>query len=183
MSALLREYGVATTIAFPLIKAGTNDFAVSADYTPVSGDVKISKDEGTAANTTTTTPTALTMGNGGIWTLPLTGTEMSASRIYITIIDASTKAINDQMIIIETYGAGNGTVEINRWSDGLLKRDLASVTGEASRSVLNAIRKIRNKWSISGSTITYTKEDDSTSAFTSSITANGSNQITSEDPT
>jgi hypothetical protein len=87
------------------------------------------------------------------------------------------------MIIIETYGAGNGTVEINRWSDGLLKRDLSSVTGEASRSVLNAIRKIRNKWSISGSTITYTKEDDSTSAFTSSITANGSNQITSEDPT
>lgn len=183
MSALLREYGVATTIAFPLIKAGTSDFATGSDYTPVSGDVKISKDEGAANTTATATPTALTMGNGAIWTLPLTGTEMSASRIYITVIDAATKAVNDQMIIIETYGAGNGTVEINRWSDGLLKRDWTSVTGEASRSVLNALRKIRNKWSIASTTITYTKEDDSTSAFSSTITVNGSNQITSEDPT
>lgn len=183
MSALLREYGVSTTIAFPLIKAGTTDFATSSDYTPVSGDVKISKDEGAAATTTTATPTALTMGNGGIWYLPLTATEMQASRIYITVIDASTKAVNDQMIIIETYGAGSGTVDVNDWADAFLKRDWTAITGEASRSVLNALRKIRNKWSISGSTITYTKEDDSTSVFTSSITANGTNQITSEDPT
>lgn len=183
MSALLREYGVATTIVFPLIKAGSNDFAVSADYTPVAGDVKISKDEGAAANTTTTTPTALTMGNGAVWTLALTATEMQAARITVTIIDATTKAVNDQAILIETFSAGSGTVDINRWSDGLLKRDLSSVTGEASRSVMNAIRKIRNKWSISGTTITYTKEDDTTTAFTSTVTANGTNQITSEDPT
>ena len=174
MSALLREYGVATTIAFPLIKAGTSDFATGSDYTPVSGDVKISKDEGAANTTATATPTALTMGNESHLTLPLTGTEMSASRIYITVIDAATKAVNDQMIIIETYGAGNGTVEINRWSDGLLKRDWTSVTRSIT-PVLNALRKIRNKWSIASTTITYTKEDDSTSAFSSTITVNGSN--------
>lgn len=55
-------------------------------------------------------------------------------------------------------------------ADALLKRDMSSVTGEASRSLLNCLRFIRNKWSISGSTMTITKEDDSTSAWTGTVT-------------
>lgn len=183
MSALIREYGVATTIYFPLIDAGTQNFAVSGDYTHASGDTKISKDGGAAANTTNA-PAAITMGNGAMWELDLTATEMQAKTIVITIIDAATKAVEDQMIVIETYGAGNGELDLNDFADALLKRDWTSVTGEAARSVLNALRKLRNKWSISGSTLTVTKEDDSTSAFTETLTTSAStDRITGADPT
>lgn len=107
MSALLRKYGVQTDIYFPLIKAASNNFAVSADYTHSSGDVKVSKDGGAAA-TATNSPSAITMGNGAMWKLTLTATEMQAAKIVVTIIDASTKAVEDQMIEIETYGNASG---------------------------------------------------------------------------
>lgn len=56
-------------------------------------------------------------------------------------------------------------------ADALLKRDWNSVTGEAARSVLNALRKLRNKVSFNGSnTLTVTEEDDATTAYTQSIT-------------
>lgn len=68
-------------------------------------------------------------------------------------------------------------------ADALLKRDLSVVTGEAARSPLNALRFLRNKWSISGTTLTVTKEDDATSAWTSTITATpGADPITANDP-
>lgn len=51
-----------------------------------------------------------------------------------------------------------------------LKYDWTGITGEAARSTLNALRFLRNKWSISGTTMTVTKENDSTSAWTSSLT-------------
>lgn len=54
--------------------------------------------------------------------------------------------------------------------DALLKRDLTAVTGEAARSPLNALRKLMNKWSITGATLTIFKEDDTTSAYTQAIT-------------
>lgn len=101
--AELRKYGVQTDFYFPLIKVGGNNFAVSADYTHSSGDVKISKDGGAAA-TATNSPSAITMGNGAMWKLTLTATEMQAAKIVITLIDASTKAVEDQMIIVDTYG-------------------------------------------------------------------------------
>lgn len=98
----LRKYGVASTIDFPMIKRGVVDFAVSADWTPAAGDCKISKDEGADANSANlpAAPTSTT----GKWKLALTATEMQAARIAITIIDAATKAVEDQFLIIETYG-------------------------------------------------------------------------------
>lgn len=209
MSAIMRKYGVSTTITFPLIKAGSNNFAVSGDYTHASGDVKITKDEGTAA-TATNAPSALTMGNGAIWTLTLTATEMQAARIVVTIIDATTKAIEDQAIIIETYGNASAQHEFDldtatqsvtvsdktgfaltsgehtNIADAILKRDWTSVTGEAGRSVLNALRHLRNRWGTSGGTLTVYKEDDSTSAWTATLTttaASGADVITDSDPT
>lgn len=59
--------------------------------------------------------------------------------------------------------------EKNSIADALLKRDMSAVTGEASRSFLNCLRFIRNKWSISSSTITVTKEDDTTPAWTATL--------------
>jgi hypothetical protein len=65
----------------------------------------------------------------------------------------------------------------------ILKFDWDGFTGEADRSMLNALRFLRNKWSISGSTLTITKEDDTTSAWTSTVTGDASaNPITASDP-
>jgi len=63
-------------------------------------------------------------------------------------------------------------------ADEMLKRDWNSVTGEAARSVLNALRKLRNKVSFDGAaTLTTTKEDDSTTAYTQSVV-----EDTNQDP-
>lgn len=62
--------------------------------------------------------------------------------------------------------------ERNNIADALLKRDMSVPTGEASRSLLNCLRFMRNKWSTNGNTLTVTKEDDSTTAWTSTITTN-----------
>lgn len=68
-------------------------------------------------------------------------------------------------------------------AEALLKLDLSTVTGEAARSLLNAVRFLRNKWSISGTTLTVTKEDDTTSAWTATVTTNASAEpVTGSDP-
>jgi hypothetical protein len=99
----LSKYGVARHIYIPIVKRGVVDFAVGADWTPAAGDVKISKDGGAAANVTNL-PTAITMGNTAMWDFSLTATEMQAAQIKVTVADAATKAVEDQMFVIETYG-------------------------------------------------------------------------------
>ncbi len=68
-------------------------------------------------------------------------------------------------------------------ADALLKRDMSAVTGESARSPLNALRLLRNKRSIAASTLTVTKEDDSTSAWTATLTTDGTAEpVTIVDP-
>ncbi len=98
-----RKYGVATHVYVPIIKRAVVDFAVSADWTPAAGDVKISKDGGAAANVTNL-PTAIAMGNTAMWDFSLTATEMQAAKIKVTVADSATKAVEDQFFDIATYG-------------------------------------------------------------------------------
>lgn len=99
----LYKYGVAVHLYKPIIKRGVVDFAVSADWTPSAGDVKISKDGGAAANVTNL-PTAITMGNTATWDYSITATEMQAAKVRITVSDAATKAVEDTQFEIDTYG-------------------------------------------------------------------------------
>lgn len=101
--AYLSKYGVARKIRIPLIKRAVADHAVSADWTPAAGDVKISKDGGAAANVTNL-PTAIAMGNSTVWEFSLTATEMQAAQINVTIGDTATKAVEDDGFDLETYG-------------------------------------------------------------------------------
>ncbi len=57
-------------------------------------------------------------------------------------------------------------------ADAIFKRDFSAITGEASRSLLNCMRALRNKWSFSGNTYTVTKEDNTTPAWTATVTTN-----------
>ncbi len=67
-------------------------------------------------------------------------------------------------------------------ADALLKRDMSAVTGEADRSPLNALRFLRNKWSIAGSTLTITKEDDTAEAWTAEVTQTAGDPVSAIDP-
>lgn len=69
-------------------------------------------------------------------------------------------------------------------ADALLNRDLSAVSDTNARTLLNAVRFLRNKWSISGTTLTVTKENDATTAWTSALTGTpGANPVTASDPT
>ena len=87
----------------------------------------------------------------------------------------TTASINDGALTAAKAAAG--------FFDAILTRDWTSVSGEASRSVLNALRFLRNKWSISGTTLTITEEDDTTSAWTATVTPDAAAEpITGSDP-
>jgi len=54
-------------------------------------------------------------------------------------------------------------------ADALLNRDMSAVSDTNARSPLNALRLLRNRWSVSGTTMNVTKEDDTTTAWTSVV--------------
>lgn len=66
-------------------------------------------------------------------------------------------------------------------ADALLTRDMAAVDDSSGdRMPLDAFRAIRNKVSVAAGTVTITKEDDTTSAWTAAVT--GTPAVTSVDP-
>lgn len=105
MAAFLRKYGTGTgaDVYVPIIKRAVVDFALSADWTPAAGDVKVSQDGGAAANIGTL-PTAVTMGNTAMWKFVFSDAELQCAFLAVTAADAATKAVEDQMFVIETYG-------------------------------------------------------------------------------
>lgn len=105
MSAFLRKYAIGSgaDIIIPLVKRGVVDFAVGADFTPAAGDVKVSIDNAAAANIGTL-PTATAMGNTAQWKFVFTNAELTGKTITISVADSATKAVEDQFIVIETYG-------------------------------------------------------------------------------
>lgn len=99
----LAKYGTETTFRFPMLKRGVVDLAVTADWTPATGDTKISKDGGNFANATNN-PAAVG-GTGSVgWTLTLTATELQAAEVNVQIVDSATKAVEDQFLVIYTHG-------------------------------------------------------------------------------
>lgn len=182
MKLFSSEYGVARHVYVPIVKRAVIDYAVGADWTPAAGDVKISKDGGAAANVTNL-PSAIVMGNTAVWDFSLTTGEMTANQVVVTIADAVTKAVEDDAFMIETFGDGVGMMDLRKIADTLLKRDMSAVTGEAARSLLNALRFIRNKWTNIGGILTVTKEDDTTTAWVATTTNTpGASPITGVDP-
>lgn len=94
------KYATAVTIPFSLIKAGSADLAVSGDWTPATGDVKVRQDAGTFANVGTL-PSII---SGTDWGQPLTTGETTGKFIAVQIVDSVTKAMEDQKLYCFTYG-------------------------------------------------------------------------------
>lgn len=123
-----RKYGVTGDIYFPLIDFGATDF----EDTPVTfaaGDVSISKDGGSLANTTNL-PTHI---GGGLYKLVLTATELTAKLVQILIRDVTaTKLWEDQAVLIATFGNAAAQFAFDR---SVANQDVAKVTGNVDGTV------------------------------------------------
>jgi hypothetical protein len=100
---LLAKYNTQTTFTYPMVKRGVVDLAVSTDWTPASGDVKIAKDGGNVANTTNL-PAAVGGAGSALWSITLTAGELSCAEAVVQTVDSTTKAVEDQVIRVYTYG-------------------------------------------------------------------------------
>ena len=98
---IFTDYGVAFTFVAPIVKAGSDDLAVSGDWTPATGDVQISKDGGAFANVGTL-PSAATAG----WVWTVSASEAECYRGVIRTVDSATKAVKDQVFMFRTLPPG-----------------------------------------------------------------------------
>lgn len=103
------KYGTETTFTFPILKRAVIDLAATADWTPATGDTKVSKDGGNVANTTNN-PAAVGGTGSVLWTLTLTATELQAAVVDVQIVDSAAKTIEDQVIKIFTYGNASAKI-------------------------------------------------------------------------
>jgi hypothetical protein len=77
------------------------------------------------------------------------------------------------------------TTERNAISDAMLDRNMATGTDSGTttiRTMRQALRFLRNKWSITGGTLTVCKEDDTTSSWTGTVTQTAGNPVSTIDP-
>lgn len=113
---VLRKYAVADVVYFPMIKAGSQDFAQGGDWTPIAADTRVSIDGGAFNNTD-----AVPVHEGqGMWSLALTSGEHTGKIIAISIVDSATKAVEDQAILIATYGNASASIvtlpaDVTKW--------------------------------------------------------------------
>lgn len=98
--AVLQRYGIQDTIYFPMVVRAAVDLATSSVWTPVQSDTRIQIDSASASYATN-----IVTATGSRWSLVLTAAELTGKRIGVTIIDAATKAVEDQDIEIETFGS------------------------------------------------------------------------------
>jgi len=103
MSTISIPWGTATTFRAPIVKAGSTDYALTADWTPAAGDVKVSKDGGAFANIATL-PTFIASASALNWSL--SAAECEATEVVIQVIDSATKAVQDQFFRLQTTKAG-----------------------------------------------------------------------------
>ena len=112
-----------------------------------------------------------------------TGTTIPGTLASLNDLDAAgvRTAVGLSSANLDTQLAALPTATEN--ADALLNRDMDAVSDTNSRTPLNALRFLRNKWSVSGTTLTVTKEDDTTSAWTATLTADASaDPVTGSDP-
>lgn len=174
MGAMLRKYGTATVagthLRVPMIVAGAVDFAADGDWTPEAGDVKVSKDGGEQVNIGTL-PTYV----NGAWQIQLTAAELQAKQLEITVVDSAAKAVEDQCILVETFGHASAmyagdpfneatAARMTTLTTGVKVADVDGLTFESVMELLLAV--IAGETEIDGDDVIYKKRDGSTGKIT-----------------
>ena len=160
------------------------------DFVDAGYDPSTNKVQGVVLTDTVTTYTGNTPQTGDAYALLVT------VATYIDTEVAAIKAKTDQLTFTiankvdsSLQAAGDFAATIaNKIADHTLRRTYANARASSDgdavsfRSLLGAIAKLVNKWSISGTTLTITHEDDTTSAGTQTLTGTaGADPITTID--
>jgi len=168
------------------LKVKTNlDAAISTRSSLSSGNILTQ----VLAGLDTAIPGTPTTGSINDKIKPLTYT--NANKVDAGIVDATSFHQNaaDKVWATATRALTDkanfalSTSERNSIADALLKRDFDGLTGEASYSMLNAMRFLRNKWNVISGTLHVYKEDGTTDAWTAALTETpGANPVTGVTP-
>lgn len=188
------DYGpiswLGTTLEEHPVWAGTYRFTRDAVDQIVADLLDVSSD-GARQFTSYALANAPTGGGGDPWATALPGAYGAGSAGFIvgTYLDAAVSsaltaidalptntelgtalaAADDATLaaIAAIAGSVGALPNANAIADAVLKRDWTAISGEASRSVLNALRWIRNGfWIDSDGVVHVLKEDDATTAYT-----------------
>jgi hypothetical protein len=132
----------------------------------VASDVTIASVTGAVGSVTA----GVGLADGAITAAKIATDAITAAKIASGAIDADSLA----------------TDATTKLADAFLNRDMATGTDSGSatvRTVRQALRFLRNKFSVTGGTLTVTKEDDSTASWTAAVeTTGGAAPVTSMDP-
>jgi hypothetical protein len=188
IAATFRIMAAEHTAGYPVatIKDGTG----TGEIDTTSGGVLVAA---LAANAITATAiasdaiTAAKIADGAIDAATFAAGAITATVIADGAIDAATfaaGAIDATAIAANAIGASELAADAaTEIADAILNRDMSAVSDTNARSPLNALRFLRNKWSISGTTLTVTEEDDSTTAWTTELTSDaGAEPVVGSNP-
>ena len=100
--------------------------------------------------------------------------QQTASGLAISAIDGDALSLESgtgkSINALQDIAVSDGDLTLTNIAKKVLTLDWTTVTGEAIRSTLNALRKLRNKVSFASPTLTVYKEDGTTSAYTQTVT-------------
>lgn len=185
---ILAKYATQLEIPpFPMIKAGTENFATSGDWTPELGDCKYSLDSGGVQNTANL-PSNVGGTGSVLWGLTLTAGELTGKSCSVQIVDSVTKAVKDNAILVHTYGHASAQIPFDLSATFLSQFQTAYGTAMAeaySTKGANAspiqlqydMVALLTEFLKSGTSLTVRKRDGSTVAFT--LTLNDATNPTS----
>lgn len=193
------EYNTAVTLKIGPFVDETNGYTAETGLTISQADVRLSKNGGNFAQKNESS--ACTHDEIGYYDCDIDATDTNTvGRLVLAVHESGARPIRHEYMVLpanvyDSLIGGSDYLQVdsiqvegadatNTVADAILTRDWNSVTGEASRSALNALRMLRNRVAISGSTMTVYEEDDSTTAWTGTVTTDsGANPVTQVDPT
>jgi hypothetical protein len=171
----LGDYAEDATVDFTFT---SRQFSTGAPFTLASGALAVYKANSDAQSTAGIT---LTANFDSVTGLNHVRIDLSADAFYATGADYSVVLTAGTVDSVSVVGETVGTFSIehrftgsgasaNDIADAILKRDWTAVSGEADYSVLQALRQVRNNWTIIAGVLTVYEEDGTTVAFTKTLT-------------
>lgn len=104
----------------------------------------------------------------------------------LTSMDTMLSSVNAKVTSIDTKVVSTSSTHLNLIADALLDRDMSVGTDSGSSAVRTprqSLRFARNKWTVSGGTLTVYKEDDTVASWTAAVTTDAAaSPITAADP-
>ncbi len=111
----------------------------------------------------------------GYYTFDLAQGETDAHTLLFTCKSVTSNIVVTAVpAVVFTTPADFSNEDVAAITTAIMTRDLSTVGATADRSLLNAIRFLRNKWVVTGTTLSVKKEDDTTEAWSATLSTNDS---------